>query len=47
VGGRRILVRTGYGEGEFAWHVTNWARKPDFVAMNLGEAVDWILRKNG
>ena len=47
VGGRSILVRTGYGEGEFAWHVPNWVRKPDFVAVNLGEAVDWILRKTG
>jgi len=47
VGGRSILVRTGYGEGEFAWHVPSWRRKPDFVALNLGEAVDWILRKNG
>jgi len=47
VGGRSILVRTGYGEGEFVWHVANWERKPDFVALNLSEAVDWILRKKG
>jgi D-glycero-D-manno-heptose 1,7-bisphosphate phosphatase len=45
-GGRSILVRTGYGEGEFEWHLANWARKPDFVALDLSEAVDWILRKS-
>lgn len=42
-GGKSILVRTGYGEGEFAWHVDGWPRTPDFVATDLGEAVDWIL----
>jgi D-glycero-D-manno-heptose 1,7-bisphosphate phosphatase len=47
VGGKSILVRTGYGEGEFAWHVANWTRKPDFVADDLTEAVAWILGKNG
>jgi len=47
VGGRSILVRTGYGEGEFTWHVASWVRKPDFVAANLGEAVNWILGKKG
>ena len=45
VGGKSILVRTGYGEGEFAWHVANWAKKPDFVAVDLAEAVGWILGK--
>jgi len=45
VGGKSILVRTGYGEGEFAWHVANWGKKPDFVAMDLAEAVGWILGK--
>ncbi len=42
-GGKSILVRTGYGEGELAWHVDGWPRTPDFVAADLGEAVDWIL----
>jgi D-glycero-D-manno-heptose 1,7-bisphosphate phosphatase len=46
VGGKSILVRTGYGEGEFAWHVAHWAKKPDFVAADLTEAVVWILGKN-
>jgi len=43
VGGRSILVRTGYGEGEFAWHVAGWPRQPDFVAAGLSDAVEWIL----
>lgn len=42
-GGKSILVRTGYGEGELAWHVERWPRTPDFVAADLSEAVDWIL----
>lgn len=42
-GGKSVLVRTGYGEGELAWHVDGWPRMPDFVAADLNEAVDWIL----
>jgi D-glycero-D-manno-heptose 1,7-bisphosphate phosphatase len=40
-----ILVRTGYGEGELAWHVAKWPVPPDFVASDLAQAVDWILRQ--
>ena len=40
---RSILVRTGYGLGELAWHAKNWRHQPDFVAANLSEAVQWIL----
>lgn len=42
---RSILVRTGYGEGEIAWHAAKWAAPPDFVADDLAQAVDWILRQ--
>jgi D-glycero-D-manno-heptose 1,7-bisphosphate phosphatase len=42
-GGQSILVRSGYGEGEYSWHVAKWARQPEYIAMNLTEAVDWIL----
>lgn len=42
---RGILVRTGYGEGELAWHAAKWPTQPDFVAQDLAEAVDWILRQ--
>jgi D-glycero-D-manno-heptose 1,7-bisphosphate phosphatase len=44
-GGKSILVRTGYGEGEFAWQLAKWPHTPDFVAVDLSEAVDWILGK--
>jgi D-glycero-D-manno-heptose 1,7-bisphosphate phosphatase len=42
---RGILVRTGYGEGELAWHVKNWPHQPDFIAQDLAAAVDWILKE--
>jgi D-glycero-D-manno-heptose 1,7-bisphosphate phosphatase len=44
-GARSILVRTGYGEGELAWHARNWPRQPEFVAADLSEAVEWILKE--
>lgn len=44
-GSRSILVRTGYGEGELAWHSAKWPSQPDFVATDLPEAADWILRE--
>ena len=40
-----ILVRTGYGEGELAWHAAKWPSPPDFVADDLTRAADWILRQ--
>jgi D-glycero-D-manno-heptose 1,7-bisphosphate phosphatase len=42
---RGIFVRTGYGEGELAWHSAKWAVQPDFVAQDLSDAADWILRQ--
>jgi D-glycero-D-manno-heptose 1,7-bisphosphate phosphatase len=44
-GTRSILVRTGYGEGELAWHGAKWPAQPDFVAVDLAEAAAWILRQ--
>jgi D-glycero-D-manno-heptose 1,7-bisphosphate phosphatase len=43
VGARSILVRTGYGEGEYHWHASKWSVQPDFVAADLADAVHWIL----
>ena len=40
---RGVLVRTGYGEEEIAWHSAEWPAPPDFIAGDLTEAVDWIL----
>ena len=45
VGARAILVRSGYGQGEVQWHSEKWALAPDFIAENLVEATDWILRQ--
>jgi len=42
---RSILVRSGYGEGELAWHAEKWPVQPDFVAEDLAQAADWILRQ--
>ena len=44
-GARSILVRTGYGEGELAWHGKTWPHQPEFVAADLPEAVRWILKE--
>jgi D-glycero-D-manno-heptose 1,7-bisphosphate phosphatase len=43
-GARSILVRTGYGEGEYLWNAAKWPIQPDFVAADLSDAVHWILR---
>ena len=45
VGARGVLVRTGYGEGDLAWHGAKWPAQPDFVADDLAVAVAWILRQ--
>lgn len=42
---RSVLVRTGYGEGELAWHAANWPVQPDYIAPTLTEAAHWILRQ--
>ena len=44
-GARGVLVRTGYGEGEMTWHASKWPSQPDFIARDLAEAVEWILRQ--
>ncbi len=45
-GARSILVRTGYGEGEILYHLARWRVRPDFIAPDLGDAVDWILEQS-
>ena len=42
---RAILVRTGYGAGEIQWHSAKWPAAPDFIAKDLADAADWILRQ--
>ncbi len=43
---RGILVRTGYGEGELAWHSAKWPTQPDFTVEDLSKAADCILRQS-
>jgi D-glycero-D-manno-heptose 1,7-bisphosphate phosphatase len=45
VGGRGVLVLTGYGRGEYEHHRHEWPRPPDQVAEDLRAAVDAILRE--
>jgi D-glycero-D-manno-heptose 1,7-bisphosphate phosphatase len=46
IGAPGVLVRTGYGEGEYALDRANWPRQPEYVASDLTEAADWILRQS-
>lgn len=47
VGGRGLLVLTGYGRGEYELHNEEWPRQPDSVVEGLPEAVETILRDLG
>ena len=40
---RGVLVLTGYGRGDYKYIGPKQEVKPDFVAENLPEAVNWIL----
>jgi D-glycero-D-manno-heptose 1,7-bisphosphate phosphatase len=46
-GAKGILVLTGYGKGEWEYFRDQWKVQPDYVATNLCEAVQWILRQEG
>jgi len=43
VGATGVLVRSGYGLGELAYHAPSWPRPPDLVADHLLEAVERIV----
>jgi len=43
IGAKSILVLTGYGKGEWEYSGSRWKAKPDHVAQDLFEAVQWIL----
>ena len=45
VGGRGLLVLTGYGRGEYELHRSEWPRQPDSVVEDLSQAVDAILEE--
>jgi len=44
IGAKGILVLTGYGKGEWEYCRDQWIVKPDHVAPDLYEAVQWILK---
>jgi D-glycero-D-manno-heptose 1,7-bisphosphate phosphatase len=46
VGAKAVLVLTGYGRGEFDYVLPEKKVRPDYVAENLGAAVDWILTES-
>jgi hypothetical protein len=37
------LVRTGYGLGEIEQWSADWTDEPDMIAVDLLDAVEWIL----
>ena len=45
IGAKGILVLTGYGKGEWEYCRDQWKVKPDHVARDLYEAVQWILQE--
>jgi D-glycero-D-manno-heptose 1,7-bisphosphate phosphatase len=45
IGAKGILVLTGYGKGEWEYCQNQWKVKPDYVAQDLYDAVQWILRE--
>ena len=38
LGAKGILVLTGYGKGECAYHRSQWPLEPDFIARDLAGA---------
>ena len=45
-GTKSIFVLSGYGLGEFEYHRQDWKVQPDWVAKNLLEATEIILRQS-
>jgi len=47
VGAAGVLVLTGYGRGEWEHRRHLWTDKPDHVAEDLLDAVEWALHRRG
>ena len=47
IGAKTVMVKTGYGRGELELFSHQWKTKPDFVAEDLWDAVDWALKSIG
>ncbi|RKY40511.1 MAG: D,D-heptose 1,7-bisphosphate phosphatase, partial [Candidatus Omnitrophota bacterium] len=44
VGAKGILILTGYGKGELRYIAPNHPLKPHFIAPNLYQAAQWIVK---
>ena len=44
MGLRTVMVMTGYGRGEYEYQRQDWTDTPDYIAKNLKDAVEWIIR---
>ena len=44
-GGAGVLVLTGYGRGEYEYLRHAWTVKPDHIAEDLLDAVEWVLAR--
>ena len=47
VGAAGVLVLTGYGRGEWEHRRQQWVLKPDHIAEDLMDAVEWALDRGG
>jgi D-glycero-D-manno-heptose 1,7-bisphosphate phosphatase len=46
-GGCGVMVRTGYGRGEYEYFRDTWTVEPDFTGDDLFDVVEWILKQLG
>ena len=46
-GAATVLVLTGYGRGEWEYRRHEWTVKPDHVAEDLFDAVEWAMTRIG
>ena len=44
LGLRTVMVKTGYGRGEYEYQRQDWKDQPDHIAKDLRAAVKWILQ---
>jgi len=47
VGATGVLVLTGYGKGDLTFRMEQRGLKPAFIAEDLLDAVEWILKREG
>jgi D-glycero-D-manno-heptose 1,7-bisphosphate phosphatase len=38
-----VMVMSGYGRGEYEYQRASWPARPDHIAEDLNEAIDWII----